>query len=69
MKTTNFKKFAEMPLNNAQLLVYKTYMQDLSDFETLYRQSDENIEVFLRKCKDLETSENPEAKLKEIIKT
>ncbi|MFM6929311.1 MAG: aminopeptidase [Bdellovibrio sp.] len=67
MQTDSYKKFTETNLNNARLLVFKTYMQDLSDFEKLYEQSNQNFQTFLEKCKALEGSENPEAKLKEIV--
>lgn len=67
MQTDSYKKFPEAHLNNARLLVYKTYMQDLSDFEKLYEMSHQDIYAFLERCKALEGSDKPEAKLKEII--
>ncbi|MGE5087124.1 MAG: aminopeptidase [Bacillota bacterium] len=67
MQTNSYSKFTEANLNNARLLVYKTYMQDLSDFEKLYEQSNKDFQTFIEKCKTLEGSENPESKLKELI--
>ncbi|MBO9667400.1 MAG: aminopeptidase [Bdellovibrio sp.] len=68
MHTKNYDKFTSAQLNNARLLVYKTYMQDLNDFETLYQQSNKDFSIFIEKCKALETAENPEQKLKDLIK-
>ena len=67
MQTKNYEKFALAHLNNARLLIYKTYMQDLSDFERLYEISEHDFGKFIAKCKDLENAEDPAAKLKEII--
>lgn len=68
LKTEAYKKFSEIKLNNARLLIYKTYMNDLSDFETLFNLSGKNFEEFLAKCKELEKSPDPELTLKELIK-
>jgi hypothetical protein len=43
-------------------------MQDLSDFEKLYQQSNQDFGIFIEICKTLETAENPEQKLKDLIK-
>lgn len=69
LKTKNFKKFPEAQLNNARLLVYKTYMQDLADFERLYEKVDGNYQAFVEKCKSLETSKDPAESLKRMIST
>lgn len=67
LKTESFKKFAEANLNNARLLVYKTYMQDLSDFEKLYELENRSYSAFIERCRSLEKAEDPAAKLKELI--
>lgn len=67
LSSNSYKRFSEIKLNNARLLVYKTYFQDLSDFEKLYQLSHNDIQIFLNHCKGLESAEKPEAALKELI--
>lgn len=67
LSSENYKRFNEIELNNARLLVYKTYVQDLSDFEKLFVKSNSDISVFLEKCKSLETHKNPEQGLKDLL--
>ncbi|MEZ0390734.1 MAG: aminopeptidase [Pseudobdellovibrionaceae bacterium] len=67
LKSDNYQKFSSMDLNNARLLLYKTYLQDLSDFEKLYEMSDRKFDTFLQKCRSLENSKNPEEDLKKLI--
>lgn len=67
LKSGSYKKFPEIQLNNARLLIYKTYMQDLSEFEKLYELSSQNMETFLNHCRSLEDHEKPEQGLKELI--
>lgn len=67
LKGGGYKKFGEIELNNARLLVYKTYMQDLSDFEKLYEQEEKNFEKFLERCKSLEDAKDPANALKVLI--
>lgn len=69
MKTRNYSKFASAKLNNARLLIYKTYMQDLGDFEKLYELTGHDFEKFLAQCRTFETEKNPSAGLKEILAT
>lgn len=69
LHSESYKRFAEIELNNARLLVYKTYVQDLSDFEKLYELSGKDISVFLEKCRSLEKHKNPEQGLKELVAT
>ncbi len=68
MKSKAYERFPEISLNNARLLKYKTYLQDLSDFEKLYEQSNSDFGKFLEACKGLEKSEKPEEDLKKLIK-
>lgn len=67
MQNKGYEKFSSAKLNNAHLLIFKTYMQDLSDFEKLYELSGKDFGKFIEKCKDLEGADDPSAKLKEII--
>lgn len=67
MKTKAYSRFSEINLNNARLLNYKTYMQDLSDFEKLYEQVSHDFSRFLEKCFSLENSEKPEEALKAMV--
>ena len=67
LKTDNYKKFSDAKLNNARLLVYKTYMQDLSDFEKLYEVAGRSYSKFIENCRSLEKAKDPAAALKEMI--
>ncbi|KYG63433.1 aminopeptidase [Bdellovibrio bacteriovorus] len=67
MLTDNYAKFPELKLNNARLLVYKTYMQDLSEFEKLYELVGSNYSRFIETCKSLEKSKDPNQGLKDLI--
>lgn len=67
LKTDSYKKFPELKLNNARLLLYKTYMQDLGDFEKLYEALGKNYSLFIEKCKSLEKAQDPAAALKDLI--
>lgn len=67
LKSNSYAKFPEMNLNNARLLVFKTYMQDLSDFEKLYEKLGRNFSQFIETCKSLEGSKNPSADLKKLL--
>lgn len=67
MQTQSYAKFPTFQLNNARLLVYKTYMQDLSDFEKLYEKVGKDFSKFIEECKKLEGSKNPAQDLKKMI--
>lgn len=67
LKTKNFAYFSELNLTNARLLLYKTYMQDLSDFEKLYELSGRQFSEFIKRCKSLETAQDPAAELKKLV--
>jgi len=68
MESDNYKKFADKPLNNAHLLVFKTYVSDLNDFEQLYNLVGQDFSKFIEACKALEDSKNPAQALKDLIK-
>lgn len=67
LKTKNLDHFPELKLNNARLLLYKTYMQDLSDFQKLYDRAGQNFSEFINQCKSLESADDPAAALKKLI--
>ncbi|GIL18285.1 MAG: aminopeptidase [Oligoflexia bacterium] len=69
MKSDQYKKFPEIELNNARILVYKTYVQDLSDFEKLFELSDSDYQKFLDHCQGLESHPKPEEGLRELVQT
>lgn len=65
-KTNSYSKFTQQKMNNATLGLYRTYMEDLSDFEKLYSKCDENLDLFIEKIKTLEDSEDPVSDLKKL---
>ncbi len=67
MKTKNYSKFHELKLNNARLLIYRTYVQDLNDFEALFKKLSGDWTKFLAACFELEKASDPVAALKERI--
>lgn len=69
MKSRSMEGFAKIKLNNARLVVYKTYMQDLKDFEKLYELTGHNFTEFMKTCRSLEKHENPSQGLKDLIAT
>lgn len=64
LKGEQYFRFSQLKLNNARLLIYKTYMQSLDEFEQLYILVDRNFQKFLNACKDLEAEKNPEEALR-----
>lgn len=63
LKSTAYKKFPETELNNARLLYFKTYMQDLGDFEKVFDDVGRDWPRFLACAKTLEKEEKPEEAL------
>ncbi len=53
MLTKNYSNFPHTNLNNAKLLLYKTYVYSLSDFQEIYESTGRNMEAFLDKCRSL----------------
>lgn len=66
LKSNRFLGFEKIELNNARLLIYKTYMQDLSDFQKLWNQFP-SFSEFLKQIKNLEKSKDPNSDLKKLI--
>lgn len=61
----SYRKFHEQDLNNARLLLYKTYVSDLGDFQTLYEKVGRSFEKFIEVAKSFEKSKDPEKALKD----
>lgn len=60
-----YRGFETGELNNARLLTYRLYFEDLSDFELVYRKLGSDIKAFLAYCKRLEDVPEPEKVLAE----
>jgi predicted aminopeptidase len=67
LKTASYLHFSEIELNNARLSLYKTYMNDHSQFEALYEKVGRNMQEFLRQIQKLEDSKDPAKALKEML--
>lgn len=66
MKNSSYKFFADANLNNAYLLYFRTYMEDLSDFEKLYQLTKRTWPSFIACAKTLEKSKKPAEDLKDL---
>jgi hypothetical protein len=64
-QTDQYKHFSELKLNNAILLGYKTYVNDLSEFERVYSKSN-NMKDFLNLIRTIEDSKNPSVDIKKL---
>lgn len=60
LKTKKYHSFAQAKLNNAKLLGFKLYMNDLSDFEKLNEKLGGDFSKILAYCKSLEKEDDPE---------
>jgi predicted aminopeptidase len=67
LKGDGYSKFTQVTMNNARLLVYRTYMQDLEDFEKLFQKTGRNFKAFLEECKKLQKVPEPTKALKELL--
>jgi predicted aminopeptidase len=66
LKTTVYAKFTKEKMNNARMGLYKTYMQNLNDFEDAYIRHDSDLLKFIEVVKKLESSKDPAEDLKKI---
>jgi predicted aminopeptidase len=66
LKTHAFSYFPQLKLNNAVLLNYTTYDEDLTDFDRLYQVLGDYRSV-LRFMKNLESSSEPQTELKNFL--
>ncbi len=67
MKSKNWLRFDETKLNNARLMMYRTYLSDFSAFDRVWKLADGNFVLFLDKLKKLKNSKKPDQDLAEII--
>ncbi len=67
MKTDSYQKFADLKLNNARLVMYRTYLKDDGDFERLWAKSGQNFAKFIELCQPLENSKNPDESLTKLL--
>lgn len=65
LRSESYARFPDLELNNARLLVYKTYLGDLHDFERVFEKMGRDFKAFLRLAKQLEKEKDPAKKLKE----
>ncbi len=61
--TTDFDFFEKSELNNAVLIGYKTYSEDMDNFEIAYKNVNKDMRRFLEVCKNLKNSKNPKEDL------
>ena len=66
LKTEMYSWFDKAKLNNARLMLFKTYLADLHDFENLFVLCEKDLSRFLKTCKGLEKSSRPEVELKQL---
>jgi len=66
LKEKSYETFSKTALNNARLLLYKTYLQDLSNFQRLAEKLHWNYQEFLESVKTLEKHPDPEQGLKSL---
>jgi predicted aminopeptidase len=63
LKGGGYASFEKVVLNNARLLSYKLYFQDLSEFERVFDRKGRDFATFLTWCKSLEDSKDPQKDL------
>lgn len=64
-ESQQYSFFTKIELNNASFLGFRTYVNDLSNFEKIYNQVG-NMRAFLEKMKKLESIENPDEKIRSL---
>ena len=66
LKTNLYLKFEKEKMNNARLGLYKTYMENLDQFEILYKKLGNDLLKFIDAVKTLEKSDDPEADFRKL---
>lgn len=59
----SYKNFETAELNNARLLTYRLYYENLDDFEAVFQKLGGDFQKMLAFCKSLETADDPKADL------
>lgn len=65
----SYEKFEKAELNNARLLNYRLYYEDLSQFEKVFDKLGRDFAKMLAFCKTLEKSKDPVAELKKAAES
>lgn len=64
LKTNSYSRFTNEKMNNARLGMFKTYMENLDEFDKIYEKYDKNLLRFIEAVKTLESSKDPTKDLK-----
>ncbi|MGE0763654.1 MAG: aminopeptidase [Bdellovibrionales bacterium] len=67
LKSGGYSGFGSEPLNNARLLAYGTYYEDLSDFARLRDKLGGDFKPLLAYLRNLASSKDPDAELKRFV--
>ncbi len=67
MRSKAWSRFPKLELNNARLVIYRTYFQDFEPFENLWQNLEGDFQAFLSECKKLIKSKNPDEDLQKRI--
>ena len=67
LKTKRYANFDKAEINNARLLGFKLYLNDLSDFQKLNDYFKSDFAKILEYCKSLEDEKDPEDSLKKFV--
>ena len=68
LSTDAYKNFESAELNNARLLTYRLYYEDLNDFEVVFQKFGGDFHKMLEFCKSLEKVDDPKAELAKTAK-
>jgi predicted aminopeptidase len=68
MKGPDWDQFDQVKLNNARLLLYRTYLSDFTSFDRLWQSVNGDFKAFLQKCQTLKKSGKPEQDLELLSK-
>lgn len=66
LKTDLYDRFPSIELNNARLMLYRTYQFDMSEFEVLFKKVDQSFPALIKIAKLLEKTKKPDEELKRI---
>lgn len=69
LKSNSWNFFETAKLNNARLVLYRTYLQDFAGFEKLWQKLAGDFPTFVDQWRKLVKSKNPDADLKLLIET
>jgi predicted aminopeptidase len=67
LRTNLYDRFMNARINNARLLIYKTYGKDLDLLEKAFKKHNENFLSFIDYCKQLESSHDPVADVRAFV--